>query len=271
MKSEHAGQRERILLFIPMYNCEKQIGRVLQQISLDVEAVIAEIIVVDNRSSDSSIEAAIGASESIKIPFRIFRNDSNYGLGGSHKVAFQYALANSFDYVIILHGDDQGDVSDVLPHIAAGSHRHCDALLGARFMNGSRLSGYSKMRTAGNIFFNALYSLVVRKSISDLGSGLNVYSVKKLADRWWLKNADDLTFNYHMLLRSYNYGWRVQYFPLVWREDDQVSNVKLIRQASRVLSIPLFYAFSQRKYMGSDYSNPDVLSYTSTEVFCREQ
>ena len=35
--------------------------------------------------------------------------------------------------------------------------------------------------------------------IDDLGAGLNLYSVKALADRQYLRNADDLTFNYHMI------------------------------------------------------------------------
>lgn len=36
-------------------------------------------------------------------------------MGGSHKVAFNYAIENNFDYIIVLHGDDQGSISDMIP------------------------------------------------------------------------------------------------------------------------------------------------------------
>ena len=50
---------EKILLFIPMYNCEKQITRVLDQIDEKISEYIAETIVVDNRSTDRSQEKVI--------------------------------------------------------------------------------------------------------------------------------------------------------------------------------------------------------------------
>ena len=49
----------KILLFIPMYNCEKQITRVLDQIDEKLSEYIAETIVVDNRSTDRSQEKVI--------------------------------------------------------------------------------------------------------------------------------------------------------------------------------------------------------------------
>jgi len=61
-----------------------------------------------------------------------------------------HALDNSFDYLIVLYGDDQGDLADILPYLRDGSYRDADALLGARFMKGSRLVGYSAVRTLGN-------------------------------------------------------------------------------------------------------------------------
>ena len=106
----------KILLFIPMYNCEKQITRVLDQIDEKLSEYIAETIVVDNRSTDRSQEKVINYIKNNKNKnIKLFLNTENYNLGGSHKVAFNYAVKNNFDYVIVLHGDDQGNLSDFLP------------------------------------------------------------------------------------------------------------------------------------------------------------
>ena len=50
---------ERFLVFIPAYNCEKQVPRVLNQLlDRQVAAMVTECIVVTNRSTDGT-EAAV--------------------------------------------------------------------------------------------------------------------------------------------------------------------------------------------------------------------
>lgn len=258
---------DRILVFVPAYNCERQIGRVVAQLDAEVLPHVREMIVVDNGSTDGTRDAAARALAQLPIKTRLFRNDANYGLGGSHKVAFNYALDHEYDYVVVLHGDDQGSIHDLIPLLKSGAHRGLDALLGARFMTGSRLEGYSKVRTLGNHVFNAMYSLVSGTRITDLGSGLNLYRVGALASRFWMKNANDLTFNYHMILRSIDAGWKMKFFPLTWREADQVSNVKLVKQSLRVASLPLAYAFNRAGYRETDYSGRGSSAYPSTVIF----
>jgi glycosyltransferase involved in cell wall biosynthesis len=264
-RSAEAG---KILLFIPMYNCARQIPRVLAQLTPDVTSLLSEVIVVDNRSRDDGTAAAKAAlAGEWPIPVRILQNDKNYGLGGSHKVAFNYAIANGFDYCIVLHGDDQGSIADLVPHIRAGIHKACDCLLGARFMQGSTLQGYSFLRTFGNRLFNGLYSLAAGRVIYDLGSGLNMYAVKALRSRRYLKHGNDLTFNYYMILDSISSGASIRFFPIVWREDDQVSNVKLVRQAARVLRIALSFAFMRGRFLDKDHSGDPTNAYPATMIF----
>ena len=107
--------KDRILIFIPMYNCEKQIPRVLERISQveNYKDIFEEIIVVDNQSKDNSIAVAKATIEKLNLPARVLRNRENRSLGGSHKTAFLYAIEHGFDYVVVLHGDDQGDIHDI--------------------------------------------------------------------------------------------------------------------------------------------------------------
>ena len=171
-----------------MYNCEKQITRVLGQLTDEVCNYLSEVIIINNRSTDSGEEAVIEYVKSHKIPLKIsvMRNDDNYGLGGSHKVAFQYAIDNAFDYVIVLHGDDQGNISNILPYLKSREYKKYECFLGARFMKGSKLQGYSKFRTFGNKVYDILFSLGCGRKIYDLGSGLNMYKISILKDKFYL-------------------------------------------------------------------------------------
>ena len=260
---------DKILLFIPMYNCEKQIVRVLDQLTPHVCELLSEVIIVNNRSTDNG-EKAVSEyldthEKSVKLS--LLRNQENYGLGGSHKVAFKYAKEHGFDYVIVLHGDDQGDISNIVPYLESGEYRNYDCFLGARFMKGSRLEGYSGFRTFGNIVYSLLFSVVCGKWITDLGSGLNLYRVSILESDFYLKYKDNLMFNYCMIMGSTFYRHRIRFFPIIWREDDQVSNVKMVNQAVVVLKLLGSFLLHRKKFVVSEHRDRVVESYDAAVVY----
>ncbi|MCR5355811.1 MAG: glycosyltransferase family 2 protein [Lachnospiraceae bacterium] len=252
---------DKILVFIPAYNCEKQIIRVLSQFDEEVMKYISGVIVINNRSTDNT-EMIVAAykKQHPDIPLSLLRNNENYGLGGSHKVAFDYAFKNGYDYVIVLHGDDQGRISDFLPVLMSGYYKKHDCILGARFMRGSKLAGYSKFRTFGNAVYDLLFAFVTGKRIYDLGSGLNMYDVKMLKDKFYEKFPDNLMFNYCMILASEYYGHDIKFYPVSWREDDQVSNVKMASQAVKVLGILKDY-YLDPSVITEDYRDKPIEKY----------
>lgn len=258
----------KILLFIPMYNCENQITRVIDQITPEISNYIQQVIVVNNRSTDHGEERLITHLKDKKIHVKLLRNDDNYGLGGSHKVAFQYAIREKFDYIVVLHGDDQGNIIDLLPVLQSGDYKKYDCCLGARFMKGSKLEGYSKFRTFGNRVYNIIFAICTNQPVYDLGSGLNLYKVSMLDSNFYLKFHDGLMFNYYMILANRFFRFNIKYFPISWRESDQVSNVKLLNQAVRVIKIPFLYLLCNKKaLMNRDFRDCEIKAYTSTEVF----
>lgn len=245
--------RDKILLFIPVYNCEKQIVRVLEQLDEKILKYISHILIVNNRSTDNSEEAAVNYCKiHPELSACIVRNDENYGLGGSHKVAFEYAMKYDFDYVIVLHGDDQGSINDLLPALKNKSYRKYDCCLGARFSKKSTLIGYSKFRIFGNSVFNIVFSVIMRTRVYDLGAGLNMYSVDMLKKRYYHTYPDNLTFNVYMLMAVKAYQQKFCYFPLSWRETDQVSNAKVITQAAKTFEMAIRFLHKGKNFLEKD-------------------
>lgn len=260
---------DKILLFIPMYNCEKQIVRVLGQLTDEICHYLSEVVVINNRSTDhgESVVREYLMTHSLKSKVSLLRNDENYGLGGSHKVAFNYAIENNFDYVIVLHGDDQGDISNIFPYLKNKRYRKYDCFLGARFMRGSRLQGYSVFRTFGNFVYDILFSIVCGYKIYDLGSGLNMYKVDILKDGFYLKYKDSLVFNYCMVMGAAYFRHKVRFFPISWREDDQVSNVKMLNQAFTVLRLLGSYTLNKEKFVIAEHRDQIIDQYTAKVVY----
>lgn len=256
----------RILLFIPAYNCEKQIVRVLDSLDEKVMDYIDEVIVVNNRSTDGTEEAVKDFMKSHSyLPLRLFRNKDNYGLGGSHKVAFEYAIREKFDYIIVLHGDDQGNIHDFLPVLKKEIYRGYDCVLGARFMLQSHLEGYSLFRTFGNIVYNFLYAFGMGTRVFDLGSGLNMYDVNMLKSRFYIKFPDNLMFNCTMLLATSYYNMTMRFYPVSWRETDQVSNVKMASQSMKTLKL-LFDYMDMNESIRGEYRDIPRTRYEFDEV-----
>ena len=265
-------KKPKVMLFIPAYNCEKQIARVLNSITPEVASYFTEIVVVENRSTDNTLESARDGLRKIKSSSTVLlQNRQNVSLGGSHKVAFTRCLKNGFDGIVVLHGDDQGDVRDILSRIRTENFVKYDCQLGSRFAKESKLVGYSKFRTFGNIVMNQAISIVTGHKITDMGAGLNAYSARFLSDDTWMKFPEDLTFNVYMLYWMLYRRAPYEFFPLTWKEEDQVSNAKLFKQTKHIVELTASFIMNPTKLFSTnrarfrDYSS-DIIETHQTNI-----
>ena len=259
----------KIILFIPCYNCDKQILRVIDQLeSNDNYKYFNEILLIDNRSQDSTVKKSVDKLIDINIDnIKVLRNSENVGLGGTHKVAFNYAKQNNASHVAVLHGDDQGSITDLINILNNKDHEHYDCCLGSRFNRHSKAIGYSKFRIFGNWVFNSIFSFAAGKIITDLGAGLNIYKVSAISDERITKFANDLTFNCYMLLFSISQKQSIKFFPITWREDDQISNVRLFSQAIKTFRIALGYFIRGSKSLDCIQNTTDFSSLRLEEYY----
>jgi glycosyltransferase involved in cell wall biosynthesis len=259
---------DRIMIFIPVYNCEKQLPRVLEKIDARIQALVEEIVIIDNRSADGTLAAGRTAAQDIKTKVTFLRNRENYSLGGSIKRAFLYAIDNNYDTMITLHGDDQADIRDLLPTLETGAYRDNDITIGARFHSQSTLSGYSLTRKIGNRALNGVCSLVAGRRVDDLIAGLNIFRVGFFRDKFFLRFPDNLTFDAHVLLHAFSKNAKVVYLPITWREEDQISNAKVVRQASIILKLFFDYAVNRDAVFKADKSGRAPGFVYESEVVC---
>ena len=98
----------RIAIFIPAYNAASTLPKVLDRIPPAIQEEVQEIFVIDNNSPDNTYLIAVGYRDQNRgYKLSVFRNKENYGYGGSQKIAYQYAIEQRYDVVVMLHGDAQ--------------------------------------------------------------------------------------------------------------------------------------------------------------------
>jgi glycosyltransferase involved in cell wall biosynthesis len=116
----------RVLVAIPALNEEKTVGWVVRQTQA---AVQADVLVVDDDSSDSTVEVARAAGAAVlTMPF-------NVGVGGAMRVAFCYALRNRYDAVVQVDADGQHDPAQI-PALLSALDAGAAVAVGSRFEKG---------------------------------------------------------------------------------------------------------------------------------------
>ena len=222
-----------------MFNCAKQITDTLDSV-LQYKHGISEVWIIDNRSTDQSIyivEEYLKSVKSLQIPMKLFQNKENFGLGGTHKIIFEMAYENFFSHVLIFHGDHQAQGSDLAAFIEIAQNQPDSIILGSRFMRNSSRIGYSKSRTFANFIFNFLLTVRERRIVKDLGSGLNIFPIKVIETINLTLLPNDLTFNIALLRQLIHANTEIIWRPIKWKEEDQISNVKIISQTLATLKL----------------------------------
>src|SRR5206468_5866858 len=89
---------KRIAVVMPAYNAAKTLQRTYEELPFDV---VDEVILVDDSSSDRTVELAVG------LGLTVFRHKQNLGYGKNQKTCYREALKRGAHIVVMLHPDYQ--------------------------------------------------------------------------------------------------------------------------------------------------------------------
>lgn len=240
----------KIALVIPTYNCADQIDRVLSK-TVNSLNLVDKVVVFDNVSQDDTVKRIEKWISKFPQKLSLIQNETNVGLGGTLKRAFNFAILNNFTHVIVLHGDDQADFKDLAESISNINDGQivADLVIGARFHPSSNLIGYSKTRVIGNQALNLVTSVLFGKKILDMIAGLNIYKTDFLRRTPFEDFPEDLTFDSNLLIWALLDKAPIEFVPITWVEEDQISNARVFRQA-RIILLNLFLSriFGKKRF-----------------------
>ncbi|MDF3014460.1 MAG: glycosyl transferase family 2 [Cellvibrio sp.] len=165
---------ERILIIIPAYNEEKNIGKVIQSL-YDAEPDYQCLVVNDGSRDNTQHEAeASGLATVIQLP-------SNLGIGGAVQTGFKYGFYNNFDYAIQFDGDGQHLASEIPKLLDPLRANEYDVCIGSRFVEKTLGFQSTFMRRIGIRIFEFMSRLLIHKKITDSTSGFRAYNKQAIA------------------------------------------------------------------------------------------
>jgi glycosyltransferase involved in cell wall biosynthesis len=238
--------RSKNLIFVPVYNNEKQIKIVLEDLrSLDKSNIDA-ILIIDNNSNDETLHVIKKEINNLDIKVELIENPKNIGLGGSFKVAINYAIKENFNYMFHYHGNNMNSINDLIKILKESKFKDYDFYFGSRFEKDSETLNYSFLKKFGNLIFNRLYSFVLKKKISDLGGSINVFKVSNFKDKLFENFSNDLTFQYYILLYAFTLNKKISFFPIRVKINHK-SNVVPTKHIISLIKILINYIIKKKK------------------------
>ena len=184
---------------------------------------VDEIILVDDKSTDGTIEVARG------LPLHVIWHPHNVGYGGNQKTCYLEALQREADAVVMLHPDGQYEPS-LIPRLVAPVLRgEADLVLGSRLAEpgAARAGGMPLHKYLANRGLTAIENRVLGTHLSELHTGYRAYSRRVLLEVPFLRNALDFSFDSELLMQASHFGFRIAEVPARTRYFDEASSIAL--------------------------------------------
>jgi glycosyltransferase involved in cell wall biosynthesis len=214
--AELLGER-RIVVVMPAYNA----ARTLELTWRDIPAAwVAKVILVDDASSDETLEVAEA------LPLEIIHHHRNVGYGGNQKTCYTAALREGADVVVMLHPDGQYDPR-LLPSLVRPILRgQADMVLGSRFLDpgGARAGGMPLYKYLANRFLTSVEGWVLGQRFSELHTGYRAYSRGFLETVPYLRNADDFVFDSQVIAQAVHWRQRIVEVPVATKYFPEASS-----------------------------------------------
>jgi len=198
----------KILIFIPTRNTSVTIEKTFRLIPEHIREQ-AEFIVVDNASTDNSVEVAE------RLGLKVIRHDRDRGYGGSNKTAFDYAKSIDVDIFVILHSDCQYDPSIMDRVLEPMVRGETDAVFGSRIMGKRALEGGMPWwKYCANRFLTWLENWALNADLSEYHTGYRIYSMKLLRGIPYAYASDNWLFDSEIIFQIIHYGFTIKEVPI---------------------------------------------------------
>lgn len=204
---------KKIVVVMPAYNAATTLEQTYREIPMHI---VDEVILVDDYSSDETVEVA----RALGI-HHVIRHEENKGYGGNQKTCYQKALSLGADVVIMLHPDYQYTpllIESISHMIVNGLY---PVVLASRILgNGALKGGMPRYKYLFNRCLTFFQNLMIGQKLSEYHTGYRAFTREVLESVPFMENSDDFVFDNQMLAQIVYAGFDIgeitcptKYFP----------------------------------------------------------
>ncbi|MCX6256647.1 MAG: glycosyltransferase family 2 protein [Bacteroidia bacterium] len=212
---------KKITVVMPAYNAEKT----LEKTYLEIPPEVDEVILVDDRSKDATVDVArrLGIKH-------IISHEVNKGYGGNQKTCYRTALELNSDIIVMLHPDYQ-----YTPKLMQSM---CYLIANDVYMVvfGSRVLGRGALKGGMPIYkyiFNRILTLsqnyLMKQKLSEYHTGYRAFAKEVLQKINFEANSDDFVFDNQMIAQIFYAGYSIAEITCPTKYFDEASSINFRR------------------------------------------
>jgi dolichol-phosphate mannosyltransferase len=233
---------QRVLIVIPAYNEQGKIGSVVSKIAPDMAD---RIVVVNDCSTDQT------AAEAEKAGALVISHQQNQGVGAGIRTGIDYALANGFDIIAILSGDDQHDPQDLYGVLKLIQVDGYDFVQGSRRLGGLQAPNINLFRRILTWVYAKVFWLFTGFKCTDATNGGRAFLTSifqnKSINIWqeWLNTYQLEPYLFYKVVKA---RYKVTEAPMkIIYHDKGTTKMKPFRDWWRIFQPMIYLSFGIRK------------------------
>lgn len=238
--------KKKIIVVMPARNVEKTLEKTFRDIP---RKSINEIILVDNKSSDDTVQIAK------RLGITVIKHNIDKGYGGSQKTLYKKAKTNKADVVVMVHPDYQYDATllpQLIQPILSGKK---DIMFGSRMRskNGALKGGMPVLKYWLNKIYCKLENIILGVNFTEHFSGFRAYNIKVLKTLPFSKFSNDYIFDQQLMISAIAAKMRIGEISIPTRYFSEASSIdfikgsKFLAETLKMLAIFLLYKYKLAK------------------------
>ena len=234
---------KKIVVVLPAYNAALTLEKTISEIPMDV---VDELVLVDDNSTDNSIEVAYNLG--IK---HIIQHTKNRGYGGNQKSCYDKALELNADIIIMLHPDYQYTPKLLFAMVSVIGNDLYKVVFGSRILGkGALMGGMPLYKYVANRFLTLFQNTMMNQKLSEYHTGYRAYHKDVLKKINYKQNSDDFIFDNEMVAQIFYNGFEIAEITCPTKYFKEASSINLKRSiiyGLGVLKVSVLYFLTRLK------------------------
>jgi glycosyltransferase involved in cell wall biosynthesis len=234
---------KKVVVVLPAYNAALTMEKTIAEIPMNV---VDELVLVDDNSTDNSIEVA----QRLGIK-HIIQHKVNRGYGGNQKSCYDKALELNADIIIMLHPDYQYTPKLLLAMVSVIGNDLYKVVFGSRILGKGALKGGMPLyKYVANRFLTLVQNALMNQKLSEYHTGYRAYHKEVLEKINYQQNSDDFIFDNEMVAQIFYNGFEIAEITCPTKYFKEASSINLSRSITYglgVLKVSVLYFLTKLK------------------------